>query len=94
MEDNYIEQDKQWTNIANKAWEARKLRIAYEKQEKELFDILRTLSSNKPSKAGGFIFNYTECKGIIDYMSIPGIKELNLDPYRKEPIIIWKLEKD
>ena len=94
MESMYTEQDQTWTAIATRAWEARKARMLYEKQEKELFDKLRALSKDKPSRAGGFIYNFIERQGPIDYMTIPGIKELNLDPYRKDPVIVWKLEKE
>lgn len=94
MESIYTEQDQTWTAIATRAWEARKARMLYEKQEKELFDKLRVLSQDKPSRAGGFLYNYIERQGSIDYMAIPGIREMNLDSYRKEPIIVWKLEKE
>lgn len=94
MDSIYTEQDQTWTAIASRAWEARKSRMLYEKQENDLFEKLKTMSENKPSRAGGFIYNYIERQGPVDYMSIPGIKEMNLDSYRKEPVIVWKLEKE
>lgn len=91
---NYTEQDQTWTAIATRAWEARKSRMLYEREEKELFDKLRVLSGEQPSRAGGFIYNFIQRLGSVDYAAIPELEGVNLDVFRKAPVTVWKLEKE
>jgi hypothetical protein len=54
---------------------------------------LRVLSDNKSSMGGSFIYECTLRQGNVDYKSIPELKSINLEKYRKEESFVWKLFK-
>jgi hypothetical protein len=90
---SYNQPNQNWIDAASQAWEARRLRMLYEKAENRAFDQLKQLSNNLPSKAGDFIFDFSERKGMIDYTLIPELQAIDLERYRKGPVVTWKLEK-
>ncbi len=93
MDTTLIKQKRNWIEIAKKAWELRKKRLEYEALEKAAFEELKQISNNAPSTGGGFLFNYSERKGSVDYSSIEILQNIDLDAYRKPSTFIWKLEK-
>ena len=90
---SYNQPNQNWIKVANEAWEARRLRMLYEKAETRAFNTLKQLSNNNPTTAGDFIFDFSERKGSIDYTAIPELQNIDLERYRKEALVIWKLEK-
>ena len=52
---------------------------------------LRELSENKSTELEGYKYNVFTRPGLVDYKSIPELKDLDLDKYRKEEISFWKL---
>jgi len=90
----FIEKDKTWESVAREAYKAQKMRKEYEDLEKRLLDDLKALSNNENSEFGQFRFQKIERKGSINYAAIPLLKEIDLEPYRRqEPIVAWKLFK-
>lgn len=52
---------------------------------------LRELSNNESASGEGFNYNLFSRPGSVNYASIPALKDLDLDQYRKEDINYWKL---
>jgi putative phage-type endonuclease len=63
------------------------LKVEIKKLEAELDEITvlakESLGQNEKAICGGYIFGFTERKGNVDYTSIPEIKGLDLESYRK-----------
>lgn len=83
---------KKWITIAEQAYKVSLLRKQCELKEKELYEELKKLSKQESSLGGGYMFSKIERKGNIDYSSIPALKKIDLEKYRKDPVIMWKLE--
>lgn len=67
-----------------------------EEQEKALKERLETYvaGSNANCYVGRqFIIQCYERKGNVDYSLIPELKNINLEQFRKDPIICWKVSK-
>ena len=94
MEHGYTLQDITWVELANKAWEARKKRKMYEAAEELAFKELMEASAGRKSFGGGFILSSTQRLGSIDYANVPELEQVDLQAYRKAPVVIWKLEKE
>ena len=52
---------------------------------------LRELSGNKSTELEGYKYNVFTRPGLVDYKSIPELKDLDLEKYRKEEQKFWKL---
>lgn len=62
-----------------------------ETREKELREVLISMSNKQNAKGAGIKLVKTIRKGSVDYSSIPQLQDINLDRYRKEPIEYWKI---
>lgn len=80
-----------WINIAKEYYSIKQEKKALEKREKTLFDNLKDASKNKPSQGGGYIFSFNFRKGCVDYQSIPYLKKIDLDKYRKDNVTVWNI---
>jgi hypothetical protein len=94
MYEGYEEQGQTWFLTADRLWEVKKILKEYEKLEAGLMQELKSLSGDKSSMAGGFVFEMSVRKGSVDYGSIPYLKGVDLEPYRKVSVSIWKLSKE
>jgi hypothetical protein len=86
-------ESKQWIKVAKNLYEIKKVLKEYEKIEKELSEELKILSDNRSAMGGDYIYEATTRVGSVDYKSIPELAKVNLEKYRKEDTIIWKLFK-
>lgn len=95
--------DEEWCAISKKAMqykdkydEFRKIAQEYESAYKAELQKLATLSPKTSAQGGGVIFKRSYMKGAIDYKSIPELKEVDLEQYRKPSIekLSIKKEKD
>lgn len=86
-----FKQKTDWVQVAREVYKAQQYRKRYEELEKALLAELIQLSDNKEAYGGGFKLEQIVRKGSVDYKSIPVLKELNLEPYRKESSSYWKL---
>lgn len=92
----YTTQDTKWATLAEECHIAAELKQFYAKQEKKLKDRLIALSHQEPSHAGNYVLKRTERMGTIQYKNIPAIKVMSaqeLNMYRGNPSVAWKLEK-
>jgi hypothetical protein len=94
MEFGYQSRGDAWIRKAEELYKIQKIRREVEREEAELLSQLKELSGNESSRGGSFKFTATERKGSIDYKAIPELRMINLELYRKESVITWKLELD
>lgn len=87
----HIIRQNEWIDKARECMLVQQRRKELENQEKILLIQLKELSEHQSSKGGGFVYTATERKGAIDYESIDVLKGINLEPYRKESTLTWKL---
>jgi len=90
---NCIERNGEWEAVAKEAFELAKKRKYYGEQEKKLLAILRTMSEQKNSAGGEFMFISITRQGSVNYTLIPQLKGLDLEVYRKDEVVSWKLTK-
>jgi len=90
----YTTQNEEWVRVAHEAFEMARLRRHYEKLEAMHLETLKKLSNNQNSVGSIYRFMQIERKGTIDYASIPELKLIDLEKYRKEPSVSWKLTND
>ena len=58
--ENDLSNKTNWTEIAEKAWEVRKMRMLYESLESELFSELKVIANNNPLQGNGFIYSFID----------------------------------
>ncbi|MFI5332589.1 MAG: hypothetical protein ACHQVS_00640 [Candidatus Babeliales bacterium] len=92
--EGYVERDSAWIETARNMAKWRAARMEAEKQEKMYSDILKTLSHGAWSKGGGFVYDFIVRKGNVDYGRIPELRGVDLEPYRKESLEVWKLSME
>ncbi len=80
-----------WIEIAREYYVIKQEKKAIAKREKTLFDNLKDASQNKPSQGGGYLFTFSLRKGSVDYQSIPYLKKIDLDKYRKDNVTVWNI---
>ena len=84
----------EWNKIAHQAWKLKRKRKELIDQEQTLFNQLKeSVSVMDTYTSRDFIFKPIQRKGSILYSKVPMIKEMELEEFRGETIIIWKLEK-
>lgn len=88
-----IERDDEWETIAVKIWDIKEEQKRLAEERELLENRLKELSENKNSKSKNFTFKYSIAKGLIDYSSIPELKDVNLNNYRKKHSVRWTLKK-
>lgn len=91
--DYTIREDDVWTMCAEQWKSAQKGLIELEKKEKELRDLLISMTNGTNVKGAGITVSKVVRKGNIDYAKVTELKGVNLEPYRKEPIEFWRIGK-
>jgi len=82
-----------WNTIATELYAIKKTLSDLSLKEKDLLKELKDLSNYQNSYNKEFLFSQSTRVGSIDYDSIPELKKVNLELYRKPPITCWKLTK-
>lgn len=83
--------DMDWNERAQK-WLQKKLELEnIEQEEKTLRNELIEMANCQSSHGGGIRLTYSTRKGAIDYRSIPCLKEIDLEKYRKPSTSVWSL---
>jgi hypothetical protein len=86
-----LQERKSWIELARETYNLREERKRLEKREQELFEQLVQKSNNEPFSAGSFALEQIMRKGSVDYSKIQWLAGLNLESYRKQESISWKL---
>jgi len=83
--------DLAWNERAQK-WLQKKHELeSIEQEEKKLRDELIELANHQSSQGSGVRLTLSMRKGSIDYRSIPCLKEIDLEQYRKPSSRVWSL---
>lgn len=93
-EKDYQVKDDDFSNsIALKLLEIQEIIKKYEDEAKELKSNLISHCNNQNTIGNSFKLTRSLRKGSIDYSSIESIKNINLETYRKNPILTWRLSR-
>ena len=79
-------------NIAAEAYKLKMTIKSLEKQYDGLMQALKVSYSQGQPRWGSYMMVVSQRPGNIDYSSIPELKAVDLDKYRKDPIQVYKLE--
>lgn len=90
---DFEEKFEDWEQVAKKLWEVKEAKKNLSLEEENLEKELMKLSMGKNSKSKNFSFGYTVVKGSVDYKSIPELKSVNLENFRKKCSTRWTLKK-
>jgi putative phage-type endonuclease len=83
-----------WNSVTDE-WKSISSQISrLEEREKTLRETIISMCQDKNSKGNGINVSKSLRRGLVDYKKIPEISHVNLDFYRKEPIICWKIIKN
>ncbi len=80
-----------WLRTARELYTIKQELKELEQKEETLSNQLKELSLHTTTAHDIFIFEKKYHKGSIDYASIPGIKNMNLEFYRRKETENWKL---
>lgn len=89
---DYVNQtDEEFISLAS-SWRSVNFSIkTLEYREKELREQLILMTNNKNCIGGGVRLSKQVRKGHVDYGKITELNNVNLDMYRKEPVVFWKV---
>lgn len=86
--------EEEWMTLAVRMKEINAELKKSEALEKEKEDIKRKLiqmAGSQNAVGGGIILSQVVKQGTIDYKSIPELQNIDLEKYRKKPIMYWRL---
>ena len=83
----------EWSDAAKELHNTKILIKELEEREKSLQAKLILLSRNDTAQDDNFVFERYERKGSVNYTAIPELKAINLEQYRKNPMVCWKLSR-
>lgn len=92
-EEDYVQQDDDWADCADRLFEIKESIKVLEQSEKLFEDKLKRLSDNQNSMAGGYVFTVSTRKGTVDYSQVPELEGVNVEKYRKQSTQSWRLKK-
>lgn len=82
-----------WLKTAQELYGIQLRRKFYEEEESRLKKELEELSDGKSCEFDEWTFDRIERKGSIAYSSIPFLKSMDLEEYRKPGSVAWLLKK-
>jgi len=80
---------KQFISVNERVKEKKQELKTLQEEESKVKEALIECSGGVSAIGGGVKLLKSVCKGTIDYKSIPELKVMDLEPYRKEPIVKW-----
>lgn len=86
------ERRQTWLLKAKELWTIKKTIRKWQNIEKNLAAELRDIFDNDAHEYRGVRYYYELRDGAIDYSAIPELKGVNLNKYRKDAVVVWKLE--
>jgi len=83
--------DPKWRQVALRYREARVKREAADAEERKLRAILENLATARRTFGCGVELLRSSRKGAVDYAAVPELRGVNLEPYRKPPIPVVRI---
>jgi putative phage-type endonuclease len=88
-----LREDSVWQEAAA-CWSQVKDELSdLQKNEEYWREKLIKLAGEKSAKGGGIKLSRLETRGFIDYEKVPQLKNVDLEPFRKPPIIKYQIKK-
>ncbi len=84
---------KQWLEVADTLYATKQQLKELNEKAFVLSEQLKDLSKNKSIWQDNYKFVLQLRKGPIEYYRIPELRSINLDLYRKDNVITWKLDR-
>ncbi len=92
--DYIIKNDPDWKEASERYLNVKMQLSALEKLEETYrLDLLKKASGNSCKGSGVRLTKYVK-RGTVDYKNIPEIQSVDLDQYRKNPIISWRISEE
>lgn len=89
--DFHIRSDETWNIYAERYLSVDRQLDRLTREKEELRDHLLSMSSGFNTIGGGVKLTKVVRKGLIDYKSVPGLADIDLDKYRKGPTTTWRI---
>lgn len=86
-----VKRNYEWLETAQELYNIKMMIKDLDTKEKTLSELLRSLSNDEDARGGKFMYFREQRKGSINYELIPHLKGVNLESFRKQNVIIWKL---
>lgn len=80
-----------WITTAEKLYKIQENIRNYKKSEEKLIAELKKLSNYKSKASEGYEFKRFTRKGNVVYSNIPELQKIDLERYRADDIIYWRL---
>lgn len=77
--------------LAQAAFNAKEMRKKCEVLEKQMIDKLKDACGYKDFIEGGYVFQKSYRQGSVDYAALLKDFKIDVEPYRKEEVEMWKL---
>lgn len=90
-ERDYEERGKDWISAADQLYSIEQKIKGLTKEKEDLRESLISMSSEKNSRGGSYQFTKIAVKGRVDYDKVPELANINLENYRKNASIQWRL---
>lgn len=81
-----------WELLAQKAYKINRERRQLDKEYDNLMQDILALGGNAELVGESYEVRKVTRLGSIDYKLVPELRSVNLEPYRKEAIVCWKIE--
>jgi len=92
--DEVEREDEEWQRRLNRYLNAKKSReLAEEIEDMEKSRLCELANPECATKGFGYSVKKTIRKGKVNYLKIPELEGVNLDPYRKESTIFWNVRE-
>lgn len=85
--------DDAWNEKAEKWLQKKQELESLQLEEKKLREELIELAGNQSSRGAGIRLSLSTRKGLINYQSIPELKEIDLERYRRPSTEVWILSR-
>lgn len=89
----FEKRDQEWEEAAKELYTIKEQRKYLQAVEIRLTSKLKSLSNDKNSRGNEFTFYAVTQKGLVDYSSIPELKNVDLEQYRKAERQAWYLKE-
>ena len=90
---DYREMDELWRAKAEMLWHLEEQVRNDNREALKLKEELKTLSNGLNSRCRGLTFSCSTRRGSVDYSRIPELIGVNLESYRKTPVVSWSLKR-
>ena len=81
-----------WEVLAQKAYKINRERRQLDKEYDSLMQDILALGGNTELVGESYEVRKVTRLGSIDYKLVPELRSVNLEPYRKQAIVCWKIE--